>query len=36
MKDTDTPVGADLKSSWNIFVKINLKAAFKDMTSAAC
>lgn len=35
MKDTDTPVGADLKSSWKIVVKINLKEAFKDMASAA-
>lgn len=35
MKDTDTPVGADLKSRWKIFAKINLKEAFKDITLAA-
>lgn len=33
--DPDTPLGAHLKSSWKIFVEINLKEAIKDMTLAA-
>ena len=33
--DSDTPLGDDLKSSWKIFVEINLKDAIKDMTLAA-
>lgn len=33
--DSDTPLGADLKSSWKIFVETNLKEVIKDMTLAA-
>lgn len=33
--DPDNSLGADLKSSWKIFVEINLKEAIKDMTLAA-